>query len=123
MEICNTLKVKELKVELESIYGVSTSSYIEKSEFVRALAEVRVDGVIPPPVAPTTSTKKKTATSSSSSTTNSSSSRRGSSTKDDNETRDNTKDPTYKDVTVTKLSSGNKSILLDGKVIDTRARK
>jgi hypothetical protein len=38
MEICNTLKVKELKVELESIYGVSTSSYIEKSEFVRALA-------------------------------------------------------------------------------------
>ena len=37
MEICNTLKVKELKVELESIYGVSTSSYIEKSEFVRGL--------------------------------------------------------------------------------------
>jgi hypothetical protein len=118
MEICNTLKVKELKLELESIYGVSTSSYIEKSEFVRALAELRVDGVIPV-AAPTT---KKTATSSSSSSSTSSSSR-GQSTKDDNETHDNTKDPTYRDVTVTKLSSGNKSILLDGKVIDTRARK
>ena len=35
--------VKELKQELES-YGISTRSYFEKSEFIRALAESRVDG-------------------------------------------------------------------------------
>jgi len=66
MEICNSLTVKELKNELEVVHGTSTSGFIEKSEFVRALAELRVDGVIP-----TTSTNKttKTTTSSSSSST------------------------------------------------------
>jgi len=126
MEICNILKVKELKVELESIYGVSTSSFIEKSEFVRALAELRVDGVIPTPAPSTTTatTTKRTNTSSSSSSSSSTSSSSRGSTKDNDETRDTNKDPTYRDVTVTKLSSGNKSLLLDdGKVIDTRARK
>ena len=43
MKICNSLKVGELKSELES-YGISTKSYFEKSEFVRAVAEARVDG-------------------------------------------------------------------------------
>ena len=38
------MKVGELKSELESL-GVSTKSFFEKSEFVRALAEARVDGV------------------------------------------------------------------------------
>lgn len=38
------MKVQELKSELESL-GVSTKSFFEKSEFVRALAEARVDGV------------------------------------------------------------------------------
>ena len=44
MEKCNKMKVGELKKELES-YGVSTKSFFEKSEFVRAVAEARVDGV------------------------------------------------------------------------------
>ncbi len=44
MEKCNTLKTGELKSELESL-GVSTKSFFEKSEFIRALAEARVDGV------------------------------------------------------------------------------
>ena len=44
IEKCNKLKVKELKNELES-YGISTKSFFEKTEFVRALAEARVDGV------------------------------------------------------------------------------
>ena len=44
MEKCNTMKTGELKSELESL-GVSTKSFFEKSEFVRALAEARVDGV------------------------------------------------------------------------------
>ena len=44
MEECNKMKVGELKKELES-FGVSTKSFFEKSEFVRAVAEARVDGV------------------------------------------------------------------------------
>ena len=43
-EKCKDMKVQELKSELESM-GVSTKSFFEKSEFVRALAEARVDGV------------------------------------------------------------------------------
>lgn len=43
-EKCKAMKVQELKTELESL-GVSTKSFFEKSEFVRALAEARVDGV------------------------------------------------------------------------------
>lgn len=43
IEKCNKLKVKELKKELAS-YGISTKSFFEKTEFVRALAEARVDG-------------------------------------------------------------------------------
>ncbi|KAK1744482.1 hypothetical protein QTG54_005015 [Skeletonema marinoi] len=41
---CKSMKVGELKSELE-LLGVSTKSFFEKSEFVRALAEARVDGV------------------------------------------------------------------------------
>jgi len=41
---CKEMKVQELKAELDSL-GVSTTSFFEKSEFVRALAEARVDGV------------------------------------------------------------------------------
>ena len=44
LEKCKEMKVQELKSELESM-GVSTKSFFEKSEFVRALAEARVDGV------------------------------------------------------------------------------
>lgn len=43
MEICKSMKVGELKRELAS-YGVSTKTFFEKSEFVRAVAEARVDG-------------------------------------------------------------------------------
>ena len=43
MENCNSMKAGELKKELES-YGISTKSFFEKSEFVKACAEARVDG-------------------------------------------------------------------------------
>lgn len=43
MDKCKDMKVKELKKELES-HGVSTKSYFEKTEFIRAVAEARVDG-------------------------------------------------------------------------------
>lgn len=44
MEKCQSMKAGELKAELQSL-GVSTKSFFEKSEFVKALAEARVDGV------------------------------------------------------------------------------
>lgn len=44
MEKCKKMKVGELKKELTD-RGVSTKSFFEKSEFVKALAEARVDGV------------------------------------------------------------------------------
>ena len=43
MENCQSMKAGELKKELES-YGISTKSFFEKSEFVKACAEARVDG-------------------------------------------------------------------------------
>mmetsp|Transcript_1829 Transcript_1829/g.2769 ORF Transcript_1829/g.2769 Transcript_1829/m.2769 type:complete len:246 (-) Transcript_1829:386-1123(-) len=44
METCKAMKVSELKKELTDL-GISTKSFFEKSEFVKALAEARVDGV------------------------------------------------------------------------------
>jgi STI1 domain len=42
---CQTMKARDMKQELEDVYGISTRSLLEKSELVRALAEARVDGV------------------------------------------------------------------------------
>jgi hypothetical protein len=44
LEKCNAMKASELKKELQEL-GVSTKSFFEKSEFAKALAEARVDGV------------------------------------------------------------------------------
>mmetsp|Transcript_36334 Transcript_36334/g.48711 ORF Transcript_36334/g.48711 Transcript_36334/m.48711 type:complete len:263 (-) Transcript_36334:296-1084(-) len=44
LEKCKSMKVGELKKELESL-GISTKTFFEKSEFVKALAEARVDDV------------------------------------------------------------------------------
>mmetsp|Transcript_15561 Transcript_15561/g.24193 ORF Transcript_15561/g.24193 Transcript_15561/m.24193 type:complete len:365 (-) Transcript_15561:13-1107(-) len=44
MQKCQSMKAGELKKELESL-GISTKTFFEKSEFVKALAEARVDGV------------------------------------------------------------------------------
>ena len=44
IENCQKMKAGELKKELEE-RGISTKSLFEKSEFVKALAEARVDGV------------------------------------------------------------------------------
>ncbi|KAL3756414.1 hypothetical protein ACHAWU_007685 [Discostella pseudostelligera] len=95
IEKCNKLKIGELKKELES-YGVSTKSYFEKSEFVRAVAEIRVDG---PP--------KTTGTSASSSASS-------------GRVREEPRDPSYRDVIVTKFP-GNKA-LMEGKIIEVRSR-
>lgn len=43
IEKCMNMKVSELKAELKS-YGISISSFFEKSEFVQALAKARVEG-------------------------------------------------------------------------------
>lgn len=102
LEICNSLKVGELKRELE-MYGLSTKSFFEKSEFVRAVAEARVDG---PPTIP--SEPKRSSSSASSGKTS-------------GRPKEEVRDPTYRDVIVTKFA-GNKG-LLEGTIIDTRARK
>lgn len=44
MEKIKSMKVLEMKKELNDL-GVSTKSFFEKTEFVKALAEARVDGV------------------------------------------------------------------------------
>jgi hypothetical protein len=44
IEKCKSMKVAELKKELAS-YGISTKSFFEKTEFVKACAEARVDKV------------------------------------------------------------------------------
>lgn len=44
MEKCQQMKVSDLKKELSQL-GISTKTFFEKSEFVRALAEARVEGV------------------------------------------------------------------------------
>ncbi len=98
IEKCKSMKVSDLKKELES-FGVSTKSYFEKSEFVRAVAEARVDGV-----------KKSSGSSGGSS----------SSGRSSNKVNEEPRDPSYRDVTVSKFSGGK--TLLGGRVIDVRAR-
>ena len=98
IEKCKSMKVSDLKKELES-FGVSTKSYFEKSEFVRAVAEARVDGV-----------KNSSGSSGGSSSSGSSS----------NKVNEEPRDPSYRDVTVSKFSGGK--ALLGGRVIDVRAR-
>lgn len=44
LEKCKAMKVGELKKELEGI-GISTKSFFEKTDFVKSLADARVDGV------------------------------------------------------------------------------
>jgi len=95
MEKCKSMKVGELKKELES-YGVSTKSFFEKSEFVRAVAEIRVDGV----------KKKQTSTSTAGSTSGT--------------VKEEPRDPSFRDVTVSKFT-GDKALLGRG-VIDVKAR-
>jgi len=99
MDKCSKLKVGELKKKLESA-GVSTKSYFEKSEFVKAVAELRVDG---PP--------------SGGSSGGSSGSRSRSSGRVEEEPRDSS----YRDVTVTKFE-GNMKAMLGAGYIDTKAR-
>ena len=99
MEKCQKLKVGELKKELESA-GISTKSYFEKSEFVRAVAELRVDG---PP-------EKKSGGSSTRSTSSA-----GSNVKDE------PRDKSYRDVVVTKFE-GNMKAMLGAGYIDVKAK-
>ena len=97
MEKCSKLKVGELKKELESA-GVSTKSFFEKSEFIKAVAELRVDGL------------PKSASSGGSA---------GSRTSGRKE--EEPRDPSYRDVTVTKFQ-GNMKAMLGAGYIDTKAR-
>ena len=95
--------ILELKKELES-YGFPTKSYFEKTEFERAVAEARVDGVT-----------KKYSSSAASGSDSSSSSRRNRATSTNNEDWD----PSYKNVFVKRFDSST----IDPRcVIDVRPR-
>lgn len=97
LEISNLqdAKIKDLKEELES-YGISAKSFFEKSAFIKAVAEARVDGVA--------KTNKKPAASSS----NRSRSR-----------NNDGWDPSYKDVSVRRFDA--RTMDMSG-LIDIRAR-
>jgi uncharacterized protein with GYD domain len=84
-------KVAELKKELES-YGISTKSFFEKSEFVKAVAEARVDGV-----------KKSTTTSGGGA-------------------RQEEYDPSYRDVIMQKMGGDARMLLQGSPIIDIRLR-
>lgn len=93
IEKCNSMKVSDLKAELES-YGISTKSYFEKREFVRAVAEARVDG------ATTKSGGRNSA---------------------GQQQKDEPLDPSFRDVAVSKFS-GESKMAMGGAVIDVKAR-
>jgi hypothetical protein len=81
------MRAGEIKKELES-YGISTVSFVEKSELVKALEKARADGLKPKSTTTTSTTTTTTVSSSSSSDTESKSTKkkkRPSSTDDDDD--------------------------------------
>ncbi|KAL9179014.1 hypothetical protein ACHAXT_011987 [Thalassiosira profunda] len=105
MDKCQKMTVKELKKELDS-YGVD-HHFFEKSEFVKAVAEARVDGL----KKKTRQTKKSTGFG------GFGSNNAGRATKEE------PYDPSYRNVVVRKLEEGMKAgLLLDGSVIDVTAK-
>ena len=108
----SSMSVKEMRNELESLYGISTKSYFEKSEFVKALAEARVDGM-----------KKKKKKSSTVSSSTSSSSRAASSAQSSSSSRshntDEQWDASYKNVYTRRFDA---STIDPRGVIDVSAR-
>ena len=100
LEISNLqdMKIKDLKEELES-YGISAKSYFEKSAFIKAVAEARVDGVAK------VNTKTTTTTSSFGGR---------------SRNNDNGWDPSYKDVVVQRFDP---RVMDMSGIIDVRARQ
>jgi hypothetical protein len=94
---CQGMKIGELKKELESL-GMSTTTFFEKSEFVRALAEARVDGV-----------SRKTVDG-------------NKGTSGGKKRSEEVYDPTYRDVVMQKLNIDPRDVRL-GSVIDVRLAK
>ena len=105
----SSMSVKEMRNELESLYGISTKSYFEKSEFVKALAEARVDGM--------KKKKKKSSTVSSSTSSASSSAQSSSSSRSHN--TDEQWDASYKNVYTRRFDA---STIDPRGVIDVSAR-
>ena len=115
MELCGGMKVGELKKELES-YGVSTRSYFEKSEFVRAVAEARVDGKR----AGGDGGPNGGGGGSTGSSGDGGGNAAGGYGRAGKRAKEEPRDPSYRDVIVSKFP-GNKG-LLEGKIMDVRAR-
>lgn len=104
MEEAKTMKVGDLKKELKD-RGISTASFFEKSEFIKAYAEALADNI------------PKGASSSSSSSSSSSNSRTKSKSKA--KKPEEPMDPSYRDVVTQKF---DKRVLAGLSVIDVNAR-
>ena len=107
------MKVGELKQALES-QGISTKTFIEKSEFIKAYTQLMMNGGGGGASSRTADNKTTSdASSSTKKTTSSSSSRRES----PSSSGDTQKDPAYRDVTVYKMNRSDPR-MLQGTMID-----
>ena len=108
------MKVGELKQVLES-QGISTKTFIEKSEFIKAYTQLMMNGGGGGGASSRTADNKTTSDASSSAkkTTSSSSSSRES----PSSSGDTQKDPAYRDVTVYKMNRSDPR-MLQGTMID-----
>ena len=109
MERCKKMKTADLRKELEE-YGIDGKGMFEKSDYARAVAEARVDGM-----------KKQYKKSSSSTRKTSTGFGRNYESKEKGAAEPY--DPTYRNVVTRKLEDGAKAgFLLSGSVIDVNAR-
>lgn len=101
----NAMKVGDLKTELQK-RGISTASFFEKSEFVKAYAEAVVDGVTTAGGSGASNNKRSSAGGGTGSSSSS----------------DEPRDPDYRDVVIQKMTRGDPRQVL-GTVIDVTVRR
>jgi hypothetical protein len=123
-EDAKKMKVGELKQILES-QGISTKTYIEKSEFIKAYIQLMMNGGGSRSAGNnenTTTTTNKAKSDTSSSASSSSSSTKKTSSSSSNKNNENTKDPEYRDVVMYKMNRSDPR-MLQGTMIDVTVKK
>ena len=110
------MKVGELKQVLES-QGISTKTFIEKSEFIKAYTQLMMNGGGGGASSRTADNKTTSDASSSTKKTTSSNSSSSSRRESPSSSGDTQKDPAYRDVTVYKMNRSDPR-MLQGTMID-----
>ena len=110
------MKVGELKQALES-QGISTKTFIEKSEFIKAYTQLMMNGGGGGASSRTADNKTTSDASSSTKKTTSSNSSSSSRRESPSSSGDTQKDPAYRDVTVYKMNRSDPR-MLQGTMID-----